>query len=399
MVLHAFTLELEKIMIIGIPKEIKADEYRVGLTPAAARELVLSGHNVVLERGAGTGSGFADAAYADAGAEIADSATEVWANADLIVKIKEPLAGELDDCKENQTVFTYFHLAGCREATERVLNAGITAIAYETVTDENGGLPLLEPMSQIAGKLAIEYGSRLMMTPKRGCGKLLGKNPGASNARVFVLGGGAVGMAAAERAAALGADVVVLEKSNARIRLLNKHNRFGNIAFRVSNRAAIQEEITDADLLVTAVLSCGAKAPILVERSDVALMTRGGVIVDVAIDQGGCVEGAQITTHTNPSVAMGQQIYCGISNLPGTVPRSSTEALTAATFEYVEALADNGIEAAIAADQNLANGVNAWCGKLTNAAVADAHGMACVSLESAMAKAAAAAIVCNYVGC
>ncbi len=384
-------------MIIGIPKEIKADENRVGMTPAAAGELVLEGHELVVETNAGAGSGFTDAAYAAEGAEIAKSAAAVWAHADLIVKIKEPLEGELDCSGPNQAVFTYFHLAGSEEVTQRVLDAGITAIAYETVTDDQGGLPLLQPMSRIAGELAVQYGANFLTSPFHGCGKLLSKNPGAQSVKVVVIGGGVVGMAAAKRAAAVGADVVVLEKSNPTIQRLASMNEFGNIRFKLSSANSIHEALQDADLVVTAVLSCGAKAPILIRQADLALMTAGGVVVDVAIDQGGCVEGATVTTHSSPTIQMGPVQYYGVANIPGSVPHTSTEALTAATLEYIKAMANDGIEEAVKADPHLANGVNAWQGKLTNKAVAEAHGLSAISLSNAMAPAAEYA--CSYVGC
>ena len=383
-------------MIIGVPKEIKKDENRVGLTPDAASELVAAGHAVIFEKEAGIGSRFADEDYCAAGAEKADTAAEVWAQADLIVKVKEPISGELNNSKGGQTLFTYLHLAGSEEVTRRVLDANITAIAYETVTDDNGDLPLLRPMSRIAGELAIQYGTNFLTAPFKGYGKLLSRNPGIEPVKVVVIGGGVVGLAAARRAAATGGSVTLLEKSNAKVEKLSE-NLPANIQVIRSNQANLKAAITGADLVVTAVLTAGAKAPILIRKADLDLMTPDGVVVDVSIDQGGCVEGGKVTFHSKPTIELGPIQYYGVSNMPGSVAHTATESLNAATFEHVWALANHGIREAIEANPHLAAGVNVWEGKLTNEAVAEAHKLRWIKLADAMAP--ATDYSSKYVGC
>ena len=388
-------------MIIGIPKEVKTDEKRVGLTPAAVASLTADGHEIIVQTGAGVGSLFADTAYQKAGAEVAASAAEVWAAADLVVKVKEPIEGELDEAKTGQTLFTYLHLAGCESVTKRVLKSRINAIAYETVTDENGGLPALQPMSRIAGQLAVDRGSQYMTAAFGGCGTLFSRNPGSAIVKTVVLGGGTVGLSAAKRAAEAGSFVVLLEKSNTRINELENADLPRNIFVQNNTPQNLHAAMTNADLVIAAVLVPGAEAPKLIHKNHIKLMKRGVVIVDVSIDQGGCVDmpQAKTTTHTNPIIELGlndARLYA-VSNMPGSVPATATQELTASTLQFVQALASLGIEEAIKADPHLANGVNAWRGKLTNKAVAKAHNLPFVSLAEAMSPAAGLAE--RYVGC
>jgi alanine dehydrogenase len=361
-------------MQIGVPKEIKVHEYRVGLTPASVRELTQRGHEVVVESSAGNGIGVDDAAYRAVGAAIADTADEVFARADLIIKVKEPQAVERKRLRPGQTLFTYLHLAPDPVQAQDLQASGATCIAYETVTSAAGGLPLLQPMSEVAGRMSIQAGARALEREAGGRGVLLPGVPGVAPGKVVILGGGVVGANAAYVASGIGAEVVVIDRSVDVLRRLN--DRFGaRVTTVLGNADTIEQHILSADLVIGAVLVAGAAAPRLVTRAMVSRMQRGAVIVDVAIDQGGCVETARPTTHADPIyVAEGVVHYC-VANMPGAVPRTSTFALNNATLPFVIALADYGIEDALRRDPHLLNGLNVMAGELTNRAVAEALGM------------------------
>jgi alanine dehydrogenase len=366
---------------IGVAKEIKPQEYRIALTPAGALELVHRGHDVVVERGAGIGSGFADAAYAAVGARLAD-VEEVWASADLLLKVKEPVAPEYARLREGLTLFTYLHIAADEPLTRALLDSGITAVAYETVETADRRLPLLAPMSEVAGRLAPQMGAWALEKAHGGRGILLGGVPGVPPARVVVLGGGVVGLNAAIIALGMQADVWVLDKSVDRMREL-EIALDGRVTLAMSNRLQIEEVLPDTDLVVGAVLVPGALAPKLVTREMLGLMKPGAVLVDVAIDQGGCFETSHATTHDAPIFEVDGVVHYCVANMPGAVPVTSTKALTNVTLPYVEAIADKGLSRAIAEDPALARGVNTLGGKLTYEAVADAHGMTFTPLQDA----------------
>jgi alanine dehydrogenase len=359
-------------MRVGCPKEIKPQEFRVGLTPHAAHELRLRGHEVVVERGAGAGAGFPDADYEAEGARIAD-AEEVWATADLVVKVKEPQPAERRSLREGQVLFTYLHLAPDPDQARDLMASGATCIAYETVTDAQGGLPLLAPMSEVAGKLAPQVGAWTLQKANGGRGVLLGGVPGVPPARVAVLGGGVVGTHAARVAAGMGAEVLVLDRSLLRLRHLDE--AFGGL-FRTAHASAgtIADAIRDADLVIGAVLIPGAQAPRLVRRDQLSSMKRGAAIVDVAIDQGGCVETSRPTTHEDPVFEVDGVLHYCVANMPGAVARTSTLGLANATLPFLLALAD-GPEAAMAADPHLAAGLNVRAGRVVHPAVAGALGL------------------------
>ena len=361
-------------MKIGCPTEIKPQEFRVGITPSAAQEAVAHGHTVLIQKGAGIGAGFDDAAYTAAGAQIIDTAEEVFATADMIVKVKEPQAVERKMLREGQLLFTYLHLAPDPEQTKDLLASGCTAIAYETVTDRNGGLPLLAPMSEVAGKLAPQMGAWTLQKANGGRGVLMGGVPGVGPAQVVVIGGGVVGTHAARVAAGMGADVTVLDRSLPRMRYLD--DVFGGtFRTRYASQANIAEMITTADMVVGAVLIPGAAAPKLVSRADLGLMKPGSALVDVAIDQGGCFETSKATTHENPIYEVdGIMHYC-VANMPGAVARTSTIALGNATMPFMLALADKGWKQACADDPHLLAGLNVHAGKLTYDAVGRALGL------------------------
>jgi alanine dehydrogenase len=370
-------------MKIGCPKEIKPQEYRVGLTPHAAREAVAHGHDVIVEAGAGAGAGFPDADYVAAGARIADTAEEVFAAADLIVKVKEPQAAERARLREGQVLFTYLHLAPDPDQTRDLLASGATCIAYETVTDAAGGLPLLAPMSEVAGRLAPQVGAWTLQKANGGRGVLLGGVPGVAPAKVVVIGGGVVGTHAARVAAGMGADVTVLDRSLPRLRYLD--DVFGG-AFRTrySSAGNTAELVAEADLVVGAVLIPGAAAPKLVSRAQLATMKPGAALVDVAIDQGGCFETSRPTTHEDPIYAVdGIMHYC-VANMPGAVARTSTLALGNATMPFLLALADKGWRQACTDDPHLLNGLNVHAGRLTYAAVGMALGIDVLSPRLAL---------------
>ncbi len=362
-------------MKIGVPKEIKIHEYRVGLVPAGVRELVDAGHEVRVETGAGAGIGLDDSHYRAAGASIAASAGDVFADADLVVKVKEPQIAECRRLKRGQVLFTYLHLAADRDQTAALIASNATAIAYETVTATDGSLPLLTPMSEVAGRMSVQVGAHCLQKANGGNGVLLGGVPGVAPARVVILGGGVSGTHAAEMAVGFRADVTVVDRSVKRLRELSA--LFGNQLKTVYSTAhAIEELVRDADLVVGAVLIAGAAAPKLVTRAMVKSMKPGSVLVDIAIDQGGCFETSRPTTHAEPTYVLdGVMHYC-VTNMPGAVPRTSTFALTNATLPYVRAIADHGWERAIAADAGLARGLNVHRGKLTHEAVASALGLA-----------------------
>jgi len=365
-------------MLIGCPKEIKNQEYRVGLTPAAAMEAISRGHNVIIETNAGTGAGFTDDQYTAVGAVIVDSAAEIFARAEMVVKVKEPQPAERKQLRENQILFTYLHLAPDPEQTKDLLASGVTGIAYETVTDRNGGLPLLAPMSEVAGKLAPQVGAWTLQKANGGRGVLMGGVPGVGPARVVVIGGGVVGTHAARVAAGMGANVTVLDMSLNRMRYLD--DVFGHqFKTRYASKGNTHELIARADLVIGAVLVPGAAAPKLVSRADLAMMQPGAAIVDVAIDQGGCFETSHATTHDDPIYEVdGIMHYC-VANMPGAVARTSTIALGNATMPFMLALADKGWKKACADDQHLLNGLNVHAGKLTYYAVGEALGMDVIS--------------------
>jgi alanine dehydrogenase len=361
-------------MKIGVPKEIKIHEYRVGLVPAGVRELVDAGHDVLVQTGAGAGIGFEDSHYQAAGAKIAATAADVFATSELVVKVKEPQLGECRQLRKGQVLFTYLHLAADREQTDALLASGATAIAYETVTATDGSLPLLTPMSEVAGRMSVQVGANCLQKASGGFGVLLGGVPGVAPAKVVILGGGVSGTHAAEMAVGLRADVTVVDRSVKRLRELSAI--FGNQLKTVYSTAqAIEELVRDADLVVGAVLIAGAAAPKLVTRAMVKSMKPGTVLVDIAIDQGGCFETSRPTTHAEPTYVLDGVIHYCVTNMPGAVPRTSTFALTNATLPYVRSLADHGWQKAIDRDPGLARGLNVHAGKLTHEAVASALGL------------------------
>jgi len=370
-------------MLIGCPKEIKNQEYRVGMTPAAAQEAVAHGHSVIIETSAGAGAGFPDEAYVSAGAEIVDTAAEIFARADMVVKVKEPQAGERKQLREGQILFTYLHLAPDPAQTKDLLDSGVTAIAYETVTDRNGGLPLLAPMSEVAGRLAPQVGAWTLQKANGGRGVLLGGVPGVLPAKIAVIGGGVVGTHAAKIAAGMGADVTVLDMSMPRMRYLD--DVFGGqFKTMYASKGNTAEVVAEADMVIGAVLIPGAAAPKLVTREQLSSMKPGAAIVDVAIDQGGCFETSKATTHDDPIYEVdGIMHYC-VANMPGAVARTSTIALGNATMPFMMALADKGWKQACEDDAHLLNGLNTHQGKLTYFAVGKALGLDVISPSLAL---------------
>jgi alanine dehydrogenase len=367
---------------IGVAKEIKSDEYRVALTPAEARELVGRGHDVLVESGAGEGSAFPDAAYTARGASIA-SAEQVWAESELLLKVKEPLPSEYGLLREGQILFTYLHLAANAQLTQALVESGAACVAYETVETANGALPLLAPMSEIAGRLSAQAGAYFLEKPLGGRGLLLGGVAGVAPGRVLIIGGGIVGYNAAVIAIGLGASVTILERSIDRMRHLDEILS-GRVSLVMSSTLQIEESVREADVVIGAVLIPGARAPKLITREMLTTMKTGAVFCDVAIDQGGCAETSKPTTHTDPVyVVEGVTHYC-VANMPGAVPITSTKALTNATLPYVEAIAEHGLVEAVARDPALARGVNVLDGKVTYEAVADAHDLEYVPLEGVL---------------
>ena len=370
-------------MKIGCPKEIKPQEYRVGMTPDAVREAVAHGHDVLVETNAGAGAGFPDADYIAAGATILGSAEEVFAAADMIVKVKEPQAVERKRLRAGQLLFTYLHLAPDPDQTRDLLASGVTAIAYETVTDDRGGLPLLAPMSEVAGRLAPQVGAWTLQKANGGRGVLLGGVPGVAPAKVLVIGGGVVGTHAAKVAAGMGADVTVIDRSINRLRYLDDvfGHEFKNAYASAGNTIALAHE---ADMIIGAVLIPGAAAPKLISRAQLKELKPGAALVDVAIDQGGCFETSRATTHQDPVYEVdGIMHYC-VANMPGAVARTSTQALGNATLPFLLALADKGWKRACAEDRHLLNGLNTHAGKLTYAAVGAALGLPTISATEAL---------------
>jgi alanine dehydrogenase len=373
----------EQAMRVGVPKEIKPDEYRVGLTPASVREYLSRGHRVMIERGAGLGIGANDDVYRSAGAAIVDTAAEIFATADMVVKVKEPQPAEWRQLREGQILFTYLHLAPDSDQTRGLLASGCTAIAYETVTDANGGLPLLAPMSEVAGRLAIEAAGAALRKSADGMGKLIGGVPGVAPARIAVIGGGVVGTHAARMAAGLGADIVILDRSLPRLRLLDELFA-GRVRTRYATLEAIDEELIDADVVIGAVLIPGASAPKLVHRAHLSRMKRRAVLVDVAIDQGGCFETSRPTTHHAPTFLVDEIVHYCVANMPGAVPITSSHALNNATLPFGLALAAKGI-GALVEDRHLRAGLNIHRGQITNRAVAESLHMAAAAAEDALA--------------
>ena len=369
-------------MKIGVPTEIKSDEYRVALTPAGALELTRRGHDVIVEAGAGAGSSFGDDAYTQVGARIG-STEEAWGETDLVLKVKEPVASEYAHLREGLTLFTYLHIAADEPLTRALLDSGVTAVAYETVETASGELPLLAPMSEVAGKLASQAGAYFLEKPFGGRGLLLGAVPGVAPGRVVIIGGGIVGYNAAIVALGLGAHVTILERSIDRMRHLEQVLS-GRVTLLMSSTLQIAESVEEADLVIGAVLIPGALAPKLVTREMVTGMKPGAVIVDVAIDQGGCVATSHPTTHSDPVFVVDEVIHYCVANMPGGVPITSTKALTNATLPYVEAIADRGFAEAVAADAALARGVNVVAGKIAYEAVAEAHGLEYSSLAAVL---------------
>ncbi len=368
-------------MKIGIPKEIKTNENRVAVVPAGVAALVAAGHQVTVEQGAGVGSGFGDELYVAAGARIAPDADTTWAAAELVVKVKEPIASEWQRIRPDHTVFTYFHFAADEKLTRAHLDSGATCIAYETVALPSGELPLLTPMSEVAGRLAVQQGAKYLEKLYGGRGVLLGGVAGVEPGNVVILGGGIVGLNAAKMAAGLGAQVTLLDISLDRLRHLGEILP-ANVRLLYSNRHTVQKQIAHADLVIGGVLIPGALAPRLILREDLKTMHPGAVIVDVAVDQGGCVETTRPTTHDNPIYTVDGVIHYAVANMPGAVPRTSTLALTNATLPYVQLLAGAGWRAAVRQNAALRNGVNIVAGKLTHPAVAAAFGLPAHDVEA-----------------
>lgn len=367
-------------VIIGVPREVKADEYRVGLAPAGARSLALAGHTVLVEKGAGEGSGFSDADYAVEGAEIADTAPALWHRAEMVVKVKEPVSPEFDYMREGQILYTFLHLAADRNLAERLLEKKVIGIAYETVRGPGHSLPLLVPMSEIAGRMAVQEGAKYLEKANGGRGVLLGGVPGVAPARVSIIGGGVVGANAAKIAIGMGARVKLLDKSLERLRYLD--DIFGGRLETIyANPLTIRAAAREADLLIGAVLIPGAKAPRLVTRQMVAEMKQGAVIVDVSVDQGGCVETSRPTTHHDPTYVVDGVLHYCVANMPGAVPRTSTLALTSATFPYAFEIAQKGITMALRENALLRPGVNLYRGLLTCEEVAQSLDMKYTPLE------------------
>ncbi|MCK6460583.1 MAG: alanine dehydrogenase [Planctomycetes bacterium] len=370
-------------MIVGVPTEIKDNENRVGMVPGGVAQLVAHGHTVLVQKGAGLGSGFQDQAYVDKGAKIVDGAKEIFQRADMIVKVKEPLQAEYPLIRKGQILFTYFHFAASEELTRAMLKTGATCIAYETILDAHGRLPLLTPMSEVAGRMAAQIGAYYLQKPEGGRGVLLGGVPGVPYSDVVIIGGGVVGTQAAWMAAGLGARVTILDISLDRLRYLDDVMP-KNVTTLHSNPDSILGACRRADLLIGAVLIEGAKAPVLVPRSYLKEMKEGSVIVDVAVDQGGCIETTKPTTHSNPTFVVDGVLHYCVANMPGAVPRTSTYALTNATIPYAVRLADKGVSKAILEDHGFAQGINVIAGKVTHPGVAQAFGLELAALESVL---------------
>jgi len=365
-------------MIIGVPKEIKNNEFRVAITASGVHELRGRGHQVLVEAGAGVGSRIEDAEYAAAGAEIVASADEVWARAEMVMKVKEPIAAEYRHFREGLVLFTYLHLAAEPELTRALLDSGVTAIAYETVQTANGALPLLAPMSEVAGRLSVQVGANALTKPAGGPGVLLGGVPGVRPAKVTVLGAGVAGTNAAAMALGLGADVTILDININRLRELDAQYA-GRLKTVASNSLEVERSVVESDLVIGSVLIPGAKAPKLVSNDLVAKMKPGSVLVDIAVDQGGCFADSRPTTHQEPTFTVHNSIFYCVANMPGAVPNTSTYALTNVTLRYAALLADLGVEAALAKDPALAAGLNISGGQVRHHSVAEAFGLELVT--------------------
>ncbi len=371
-------------MKVGVPKEVKNHEYRVAITPIGVHELTQHGHDVYVEKGAGAGSQIPDEEYAASGATLLDTADDVWGTADMVLKVKEPVAEEYDRMREGQTLFTYLHLAADQPLTQELVDRKVTAIAYETVQLPSGGLPLLYPMSEVAGCLAPQVGAHSLMKAEGGRGVLMGGVGGVANAKVVIIGAGVSGQNAANIALGMGADVTLLDTDLDKLRMSfwRYNNRVHGLA---SSKLAIEQQVTEADMVIGAVLIPGAKAPKLVSNELVSRMKPGSVLVDIAVDQGGCFEDTRATTHADPTYTVHSSVFYCVANMPGAVPNTSTYALTNATLPYTVALADKGWQQALRDDKALSLGLNTHAGNLTNAPVAEAHGMEAVTLESVLA--------------
>ena len=363
-------------MIVGVPKEIKVHESRVAITPEGVSEFVAAGHTVLIEDGAGIGSAITNEDFINAGATIAPTAAQVWAQADLLLKVKEPIESEYSSLRKGQTLFTYLHLAASKPCTDALVASGTTAIAYETV-EVNGQLPLLAPMSEVAGRLATQVGATALQKPNGGRGVLLGGVPGVAPGAVVVIGGGVAGLNAAVIAVGMGADVTIIDRSINRLQYIDTTYQ-GRIKTLVASKHAIEREVKRADLVIGAVLVHGAKAPKLVSNALVKQMKSGSVLVDIAIDQGGCFEDSRATTHAEPTYSVHNSVFYCVANMPGAVPVASTYALTNATLPYALAIANHGWKEACTADANLSKGLNVHEGKIYYSAVAKAHGYASV---------------------
>ncbi len=359
-------------MIIGVPREIKLQEFRVALTPEGVAEFVKNGHTVFVEKNAGAGSSITDQNYLDAGAQILNTADEIWAQSNMIMKVKEPIEAEYVRMREGQVLFTYLHLAASKPCTDALIRSKITSIAYETV-EVDGALPLLIPMSEVAGRMAAQVGADVLLKPKGGRGVLLAGVPGVAPGKVVVIGGGIAGLNAAVIANGMGADVVVLDRSAKRLAQIDQIYN-GRIKTLMSSTSTIQKSVYEADLVIGAVLVPGAKAPKLVMNSDVSKMKPGSVLVDIAIDQGGCFEDSKPTTHENPTYAVHNSIFYCVANMPGAVPVTSTYALTNVTLPFALQIANLGWKEATKVNPDLAKGLNTHDGKITFKAVAEAHG-------------------------
>jgi alanine dehydrogenase len=361
-------------MIVGVPKEIKQDEYRVAMLPVGVEELVRRGHQVLVEAGAGLGSGLADHDYLRQGAELVSSPAEIFARADLVVKVKEPLSSEWPDVRKGQVLFTYFHFAADRQLTEAMLGTGATCVAYETLADDRGRLPLLTPMSEVAGRMSIQEGAKYLERPQLGRGILLAGVPGVAPAHIAILGGGVVGANAAKIAAGFRADVAILDINIDRLRYLDDIMP-PNVDCLFSDRHTVREQLARADLVIGAVLIPGAKAPRLVEEEDLRRMKPGSVIIDVAIDQGGCIATSKPTFHSNPTFVVEEVVHYCVTNMPGAVGRTSTFALCNVTLPWVLEIAQRGIEPAARDLRPVARAVNIFAGEVTNKAVAETFGL------------------------
>ena len=370
-------------MRIGVPKEVKNHEYRVAMTPAGVHELVVHGHDVLIEAGAGIGSSIPDALYAEAGAKLVGSPDEVWGNAEMVLKVKEPVAEEYDRMREGQVLFTYLHLAADAPLTRELVDRGVTAIAYETVQTPDRQLPLLAPMSEVAGRLAPQVGAHTLMRAQGGRGVLMGGVSGVYAAKVVVIGAGVSGMNAAAIALGMQAEVLLLDLDIERLRQADRIYQ-GHMQTVASNRYEIERAVLDADLVIGAVLVPGAKAPTLVSNELVSRMKPGSVLVDISIDQGGCFEDSRPTTHAEPTYQVHDSVFYCVANMPGAVPHTSTYALTNVTLRYAVALADKGWQQACRDDASLALGLNTHAGQLTNAPVAQSHGLESTPLESVL---------------